>query len=108
MPEQEHLRSGRAALRHDGAQVLLDRLGRGAFGTVWAAYDPQLDRRVAIKVVHARHDGSDAAHARMKEAGLDVSSVRDGHKPGTRVMSVTGDPLGVPTLIIQPVRAEPR
>jgi serine/threonine protein kinase/tetratricopeptide (TPR) repeat protein len=37
-----------------GRYVLLDRLGRGAFGTVWAAYDPQLDRRVAIKIVHAR------------------------------------------------------
>ncbi|PRQ07890.1 serine/threonine-protein kinase [Enhygromyxa salina] len=37
-----------------GRYVLLDRLGRGAFGTVWTAYDPQLDRRVAIKLVYGR------------------------------------------------------
>jgi catechol 2,3-dioxygenase-like lactoylglutathione lyase family enzyme len=45
----------------------------------------------------------DRAHERMQAAGLDVTSVRDGHKPGTRVLSVKNDPLGVPTLIIQPV-----
>ena len=34
--------------------VLVDLIGRGAFGTVWAAYDPQLDRRVAIKLMYLR------------------------------------------------------
>jgi eukaryotic-like serine/threonine-protein kinase len=32
--------------------VLLERIGQGRFATVWAAYDPQLDRRVAIKLFH--------------------------------------------------------
>ena len=45
----------------------------------------------------------DAAHARMSEAGLPVSEVRDGRKPGTRVFSVSGQTCGVPTLVIQPV-----
>lgn len=44
------------------------------------------------------------AHARLVEAGVDVSAVRDGHKPGTRVCSIGGNPLGVPTLIIEPVK----
>jgi tetratricopeptide (TPR) repeat protein/tRNA A-37 threonylcarbamoyl transferase component Bud32 len=34
--------------------VLVDLIGRGGFGMVWAAYDPQLDRRVAIKVMYMR------------------------------------------------------
>ena len=34
--------------------VLVDLIGRGSFGTVWAAYDPQLDRRVAIKLMYLR------------------------------------------------------
>ena len=45
----------------------------------------------------------DQAHRRMAEAGLDLTSIRDGHKPGTRVCSVRGNPIGIPTLVIQPV-----
>ena len=45
---------------------------------------------------------ADAARARALEAGLKASPVRDGHKPGTRVFSIGGSPLGIPTLVIQP------
>ena len=47
-----------------------------------------------------------AARARMLEAGLKVSEIREGHKPGTRVFTVSGNPLGVPTLVIEPVVAK--
>jgi catechol 2,3-dioxygenase-like lactoylglutathione lyase family enzyme len=46
---------------------------------------------------------AERARARIVEAGLSATQVRDGHKPGTRVFSVEGEPLGVPTLMIQPV-----
>lgn len=46
-------------------------------------------------------DDIDAAAKRVGEAGLEVSDFRDGNKPGTRVFTVKGAPLGVPTLIIQ-------
>lgn len=46
----------------------------------------------------------DKAHARLVDAGVDVTPVRNGHKPGTRVCSLEGNPLGVPTLIIEPVQ----
>ncbi len=32
-----------------GRLVILDRLGTGGLGTVYAAYDPRLDRRVAAR-----------------------------------------------------------
>ncbi|MEM7156485.1 MAG: tetratricopeptide repeat-containing serine/threonine-protein kinase [Myxococcota bacterium] len=35
-----------------GRYVVLSRLGAGAMGVVFAAYDPQLDRKVALKLVH--------------------------------------------------------
>lgn len=46
---------------------------------------------------------ADAAAARMAEAGIDVSEVRKGRKPGTKVFTVHGPTHGVPTLVKQPV-----
>lgn len=45
---------------------------------------------------------ADAARARLAAAGLDVSEVRPGRKPGTRVVSVKDGTCGVPTLLIGP------
>lgn len=42
-----------------------------------------------------------AARARMAEAGIPVSEIRDGRKPGTRVFSVKANSRGVPTLVIE-------
>lgn len=51
---------------------------------------------------------ADAAQARLAAAGFDVSGVRTGRKPGTRVFTVRDAPAAVPTLIVQPAsRAEP-
>jgi len=44
----------------------------------------------------------DATHARLTAAGVDVSEVRTGRKPGTRVMTVRSGTCGVPTLLVQP------
>ena len=43
----------------------------------------------------------EAAHARLCAAGLDVSEVRAGRRPGTRVFTVRTQTLGVPTLVVQ-------
>ncbi len=42
-----------------------------------------------------------ATHARLHAAGVAVSTVRDGRKPGTRVCTAKSHTLGVPTLLIE-------
>ena len=39
-----------------GRYVVLGRLGAGGAGSVYAAYDTQIDRRVALKVLHTHED----------------------------------------------------
>jgi len=46
-------RSANPAPERIGRFVVLGRLGAGAFGTVYRARDPQLDREVALKVPNA-------------------------------------------------------
>jgi catechol 2,3-dioxygenase-like lactoylglutathione lyase family enzyme len=45
-------------------------------------------------------DDLDQARSRLMLAGVSVSEVRKGRKPGTRVMSVKSHDLGVPTLLL--------
>jgi catechol 2,3-dioxygenase-like lactoylglutathione lyase family enzyme len=43
----------------------------------------------------------DATRARLASAGVDVSDVRTGRKPGTRVLTVRGGTCGIPTLLVE-------
>jgi len=45
---------------------------------------------------------ADLAQARLKDAGLNVSDVRVGRKPGTRVFTVRDSTCGAPTLMVEP------
>ncbi|MGY4319956.1 catechol 2,3-dioxygenase-like lactoylglutathione lyase family enzyme [Bradyrhizobium sp. JR3.5] len=49
----------------------------------------------------------DATRARLVAAGVDVSEIRTGRKPGTRVMTVRNGTCSVPTLLVQPSQGKP-
>jgi len=49
-----------------GRFVLLHRLGQGGMGVVFAAHDPELDRKVAIKLLHS--DDPDHVQRLLREA----------------------------------------
>lgn len=55
-----------------GRYLLLERAGAGGMGVVFAAYDPELDRRVALKLVHPDGGATEATvaghHRLVREA----------------------------------------
>ena len=46
-------------------------------------------------------DDIEATHTRLSEQGVEISDIRDGRKPGTRVCTAKSHTLGVPTLLIE-------
>ena len=63
-----------------------------------AGGDPARDRLWGLSF---RVADIDATRARLVAAGVDVSEVRAGRKPGTRVMSVRNSTCGVHTLLLE-------
>lgn len=49
-----------------GRYIVLSCLGAGGMGVVYAAYDPELDRKVAIKLLRNEAAGNEASEARMR------------------------------------------
>jgi catechol 2,3-dioxygenase-like lactoylglutathione lyase family enzyme len=70
--------------------------------TPHAASDPVNDKLWGLSW---RVDDIDAARMRLVEAGIGVSEVRAGRRPGTRVMSVREGTCGVHTLLLEKTEA---
>lgn len=63
-PEQAKLERGMSVDRY----VVLYELGVGGMGVVYAAYDPELDRKVALKLLHAQTPSRRARNRLLREA----------------------------------------
>ena len=84
-----------------GARQLFFRCGSAVFEVGASLKTPASDDPDRFGGLAWRVTDPDAAQARMAAAGFDVSEVRTGRKPGTRVFTVRDAPGGVPTLMIQ-------
>jgi eukaryotic-like serine/threonine-protein kinase len=63
VPDKEDvLESGTKA----GRYMVLERVGAGGMGVVYAAFDDELDRKVALKVMHVRVDGGQSTGGRER------------------------------------------
>ena len=54
-------------------------LGKGAQSTVWLAFDPRLERDVALKVMHLEKDSDDKAVAQWLQEARSVGRVKHPH-----------------------------
>jgi eukaryotic-like serine/threonine-protein kinase len=63
-----------------GGKYALEReIARGGMGAIWVAFDPQLRRRVALKVMSAEHSTSPSARARFEREALAVAQLQNPH-----------------------------
>jgi eukaryotic-like serine/threonine-protein kinase len=62
-----------------GRYVVLERIGVGGMGVVYAAYDPDLDRRVAIKLLRGLRAPAEIARARLMREAQALARLNDPH-----------------------------
>ncbi|WP_439625012.1 protein kinase domain-containing protein [Gemmata sp.] len=75
---------------------LLERVGQGACGVVWRAYDSRLDREVALKVPHPALLGSAEALERFDREARSAARLRH---PGIVCVHEVATVEGVPALV---------
>jgi catechol 2,3-dioxygenase-like lactoylglutathione lyase family enzyme len=87
-----------------GARQLFFRCGETVFEVGASLKAPVSDAPDRFGGLAWRVADPEATHARIAAAGFDVSEVRTGRKPGTKVFTVRDAPGGAPTLMLS---AEP-
>ncbi len=87
--------------RDIGKYSLVRRLGAGAMGEVWEAFDPELGRAVALKIM--KHDAPDEI-ARFKREAQSVAKLQH---PNIATIFDVGDHGGRHYIAMQLVRGEP-
>ncbi len=58
-----------------GRYIVLDILGRGGMGIVYAAYDPELDRKIALKLILPGRDDGVAARLRLQREAQAIAQL---------------------------------
>ena len=85
----------------DWGQLMFFRCGDLIVEIVHRPKDATDETRDSLWGLSWRVDDIDATRARLLSAGVDVSDVRSGRKPGTRVLTVRSSACGIPTLLVE-------
>jgi serine/threonine protein kinase/Tol biopolymer transport system component len=99
-----------------GRYVILEHLGEGGMGVVYAAFDPELDRRVAVKLLRPDHASTATAERRRERLQREAKAMaRLSHPNVVSVhdLGVTGEHLFVAMDLVEGMTlrawlAEPR
>ena len=82
-----------------GRYVILNMVGRGGMGEVYAAYDPQLDRRIALKLLHETALGGTSARTARERLLREAKAIARLSHPNVVVVHDAG-------AIADPIRGE--
>jgi uncharacterized RDD family membrane protein YckC/tRNA A-37 threonylcarbamoyl transferase component Bud32 len=86
-----------------GRYVIRERLGSGGFASVYRAYDPGLDREVALKVLHAHLYGDTNVRERFIREGRALARVRH---PNIVVVHEAGEADGAAFLAMELIEGD--
>jgi eukaryotic-like serine/threonine-protein kinase len=105
---RRHLREG-GQLRAgdalgDGRYLLLRRLGRGGFASVWAAFDREREERVAVKVLHPDQAREPSRRERFFRGARVMATLT--HRAVVRVLAQTGDDGGYLYFVMELIDGE--
>ena len=81
--------------------LVLAELGRGGMGVVYAAYDPDLDRRIAIKVLRGRSDEGSAGSQRLLREAQALAKLSHPNVIGVYDVGTVGDEVFVAMELVQ-------
>jgi tetratricopeptide (TPR) repeat protein/predicted Ser/Thr protein kinase len=74
-----------------GRYIVLDTLGRGGMGIVYAAYDPELDRKVALKLLLPGRDRGVSARLRLQREAQAIARLSHPNVVAVHVVGAVGD-----------------
>lgn len=74
-----------------GRYVILDRIGGGGMGVVYTAYDPELDRKVALKLLRPDRAAGEAARLRLLREAQAIARLSHPHVVAVHDAGTFGD-----------------
>ena len=78
-----------------GRYELVEKLGRGTYGTVYRAWDSELERFLAIKLIHPLHGLKDSARMRVLKEGRAIAKVSHPNVVAVHGVEVHDDQVGL-------------
>ena len=84
-----------------GRYVVLGVLGRGGLGVVHAAYDPELDRKVALKLVDARAPGAERLRQRLRREAQALARLSHPNVVAVHDVGLDGDEVYVAMALVE-------